>query len=885
MELLNRLSAPLVASFFLLFAARCEAQSLLSPASLQEREFPADLPFEDWNLSDERVANYIQDLIVHSGGVGLAIGLIFTITMVGILDMSHHTLRNHIEFSSFFHMCCWGMCCNCCRCCCFRKEKVRQWPCSKPDMRKYLMVLQIYWEKSFIIKSPWYDNVNSLFDDAVLSVQEAEDFVCSGQLPISLRSGQTLDDLREAAGGNTNILRSCGESSVGNFLFQVNSQINGTVDEALLIIDNLQQILILLDQSVEAIDNATLGYERQLDSINQLDLNTTQTEAEVSTLAGLGLFDVPTVDYNEVDNQDRINTIAAIQGTQVARYETKSSCRFHLYSKVRNELQQERNNILSDVDELQEQLLNSVAEMVSAESDIEDGQENTSGNETIVESVAALVYSISLICLLIMLVGYLLKRKWVMSVGAYIIFGLFIWMTFFFGLTLVSSMVFYDVCGCEGDYSIESCNTLNTIFTTNVRGTTQIGSSSVDLGETANQIVTCQSEFFPNGTYILDPETNFVDILGVIQVCTICLSTTRIELAESEAAFDPSPVQNGVNATLVVLELSILEASLLALQADLNSPLWTTFYSTTSPPDAATVTDNDNALLLIPSIQNRVSHQILVVTIDNDINVRIPAESAEQSARLSDAIGFLIAVDTTLIQAQDDLRAASDSLLSVVDFTLTVNRFTPCNFVGNACNALGILSTGGNARKADLSPRADCIDYQNEQKELENDVKDLVNDADDVKIRAAARQYSRTPTAIRMERRLTPQPPVTPPPAALVRKYSYTKDHVTPGLIVGDGNSVRPITPIMPRAAGDRSVERDTALFEVNADMSSASTRPSLTPRQTSTQQQPPSYQDAVEEALIFLDRHERTLSRIDNFKCNSPDLSNFVYKLARVGI
>mmetsp|Transcript_27819 Transcript_27819/g.38856 ORF Transcript_27819/g.38856 Transcript_27819/m.38856 type:complete len:477 (+) Transcript_27819:46-1476(+) len=476
-------------------------------------------------------------------------------------------------------------------------------------------------------------------------------------------------------------------------------------------------------------------------------------------------------------------------------------------------------------------------------------------------------------------------------------------MTFFFGLTLVSSMVFYDVCGCDGSYTIESCSTLNTIFTTNVRGTTQIGSSTVDLGETANQIVTCQSEFFPNGSYILDPETNFVDIFGVIQEFNftedvanvlpdienaaldlnqsslLVTAIDAINLAESAAVFDPSPVQNGVNATLVVLELSILQASLLALRADLNNPLWTTFYSTTSPPDAATVMDNDNALLLIPSIQNRV------VTIDIDINVRIPAESAEQSDRLSDAIGFLVAVDTTLLQAQDDLRSVSDSLLSVVDFTLTVNRFTPCNFVGNAYERVFVgtmcettfesvdaVSPGAIACLAAmllgfflLVAMRDCIDYQNEEKELDNDVKELVNDADDVKIRAAARQYSRTPTAIRMERRLTPQPPVTPPPAALVRKHSFTKDHITPGLIVGDeANSVRPITPVTPRIAGDRSVDRDAALIGINADMSSASTRPSLTPRQSSAHQQPPSYQDALEEAEFEKTFRKRTVSYVD---------------------
>eukprot|EP00467_Chlorarachnion_reptans_P007502 CAMPEP_0114518386 /NCGR_PEP_ID=MMETSP0109-20121206/18417_1 /TAXON_ID=29199 /ORGANISM="Chlorarachnion reptans, Strain CCCM449" /LENGTH=879 /DNA_ID=CAMNT_0001699005 /DNA_START=5 /DNA_END=2644 /DNA_ORIENTATION=+ len=831
------------------------------PASLGSRDFPADIPFEDWKF-EGRVATYVQELIVQSGGAGLGLGLIFSIAML-------------------FHMFCWGMCCNCCRCCCFKQDEIRECACSEKQNRKYLLILACLITLSsiggvvsiFFNTSTTFESIETSLTDVQLSVQDAENFICAGFVPTQLRAGSELSDLRTSAGGNVQLMARCDNGSVGAFMWQIDVRINNTFDFGLSIIDGTDQVLVLLNTTRDDLRNATDEYQRNLNLYNNLTTATLTAEDQTNTLRSKGKYQdqVPNVDYDQISTEELSEATSALTVANRAiveydqiRSDVSRTIKVDLQQNVGDELRRQRVNIITEISRIEVQLIDTVEDLVDAETTLEDNKEEVSQRESWAEPIVALIFAIGMICVIIMLVGYLIKRKWVITMGGYIIFSIFIWLCLALGLVLVFSMITYDSCGCEGDFTADGCKTTKTLFETNTDYSINIGETRVNLSSTITSLLLCPSRTNSTTNYVYSPDSNFIDILGVRQVFNMTsrvqspinrlrsasdelVKTSEIDLAiqlldqaRGLSYVEVSDLRNfNENGSIVLGNLTTLNVTLTELRDNESDPRWENLYYTTVPISSEARTNNTEALT---SLQ---SSYFAVLASETLLDSTIPAQQRQTNMSTERAIGNLREIDELLLSTRNDSRRIIDELESLVRFILEINRFTPCAFVGSFYSSVIITTYCETTYKAfdSISPGAitclasmllafflltgmrDCVDFHNEELEEENDpelrIKDVKDGKDELGHSPAAREapmvIAGASTQLN-EVELVPKPPPVaemeqepypdddfekdpPPPGAPPPDYGH--EEMGPQAVYGSRDAVQDIVEAEPEYRDD----------------------------------------------------------------------------------
>mmetsp|Transcript_2958 Transcript_2958/g.4353 ORF Transcript_2958/g.4353 Transcript_2958/m.4353 type:complete len:794 (+) Transcript_2958:37-2418(+) len=690
--------------FLSLFLAKVCAESALGesgPAAIGDRDFPSDLKFEDWTLSNDRVNQYVNDVITQSGGAGAGLGIIFSIAMT-------------------FHLFIWGFCC------CRRTPgnyPCGQTNCAKLEYKNYWRVLAVVTILTaiggtisiFINSSTVFESVIDVHQKAVNTLQDGEDFLCSGTLPGLVRGGSSINELRVQLGGNRALIALCTNNSVGNFLKQVDERVNNTVNSGLETIDSAQDILAALNSTRDSIQNVSDAIIDITTDVSTLFNETIDVNEKFAEIRGFGKYsnevpsDIDEVEQSTVDENDQAaqDSRDAVQDYENTYQDSFTTIRDQLGEEVRADLIDDRETILSDIAEVEEQVTGSVGDLVSYENDVNESEQNVSDNEEYGEPVLAAIYSLSVIFLILMFVGYMLKSRLIICIGAYAIYIFFFWLCLGFGLILVISMVTYDVCGCENTFTTGSCSDMMTVFETNTAGTVSVGDTSVELQETVQPILLCPD------TNSYSSDSNFIDILGVLQEFNFTSTVIKAIIDIEDAARKLNQTENldsaranvekavngssNTNFTEIfantdfdqtLVDLRSLNTTLAALQADTsasNTEWVNRYYIADTSEIALAEPNNTQAIANLGSIEtsiNTVQDILSVITNKQDALV----------VRADTVLDSLDDVQSTLNTTSDLVGNIGVNLRDLSGFILTINEFTPCGFVGNFYSGVVIES-------------------------------------------------------------------------------------------------------------------------------------------------------------------------------------------------
>mmetsp|Transcript_17963 Transcript_17963/g.36246 ORF Transcript_17963/g.36246 Transcript_17963/m.36246 type:complete len:421 (+) Transcript_17963:1392-2654(+) len=287
-----------------------------------------------------------------------------------------------------------------------------------------------------------------------------------------------------------------------------------------------------------------------------------------------------------------------------------------------------------------------------------------------------------------MLAGWFFSKRWPMCLGAYTILLLFMWLCLILGLFLILTMVTYDTCGCEGDYTQEGCKTLWTLLETNVGSTKyNINGQEVVLAAVIKNIFTCGVSESANGTYMYTPETNFVDVLNVLPAFNFSKDTakSRNQLLSS---VDQLNVTSSINQAVQYATQGMNSMAQVSVAANYNFTYDVQRYNylkseLQNPTRAPTYYPTFSAAT---NLQNIVRLTELTTTTYDFSSAYDTLESNKTSFNVTtlDIESQAQDIDTRVQNAQTSVRNSNQDLVDLIDFILSINRYTPCAIAGNA---------------------------------------------------------------------------------------------------------------------------------------------------------------------------------------------------------
>eukprot|EP00954_Amorphochlora_amoebiformis_P025469 1373229-Amorphochlora_amoeboformis.AAC.2 len=246
-------------------------------------------------------------------------------------------------------------------------------------------------------------------------------------------------------------------------------------------------------------------------------------------------------------------------------------------------------------------------------------------------------------------------------------------------------MLVYDICGCEGTYTVESCSTIFDLIRTNL-GTTsfKVSEKSVVLADVVS-VLKCPDHTNASGAYAYSPESNFIDILGVLDQFNftkdISKTTQDISSATSRLVVQDQLSSSKSNLTIAkqfILKIDVAQNYNFTVDQQNYTQLRTNlqanpapYYATYSP--AANAANIATLSRLMVRNQEMESQRDLLSTRKNEFN-----------SRVDELITKIDEISRTINETKESITVASTSITSTVDYVLTVNRYTPCGFIGNA---------------------------------------------------------------------------------------------------------------------------------------------------------------------------------------------------------
>eukprot|EP00471_Norrisiella_sphaerica_P005943 CAMPEP_0184484682 /NCGR_PEP_ID=MMETSP0113_2-20130426/6371_1 /TAXON_ID=91329 /ORGANISM="Norrisiella sphaerica, Strain BC52" /LENGTH=662 /DNA_ID=CAMNT_0026865777 /DNA_START=554 /DNA_END=2542 /DNA_ORIENTATION=+ len=540
-----------------------------------------------------------------------------------------------------------------------------------------------------------------MFDNLITTVQDAEDFFCAGQNDEDLRAGSSLEELKANYGGTAGMLARCTGNSLGEFLYGAQVKVNdtfGTVDSA---IDQMKEIITAVNNTIAKVDNSTeltLTINSTLYTLkNQSIFIATNILSINSTGSFVGYlpnpYGVPLP--NAVDAGAVITTKSGLDTARSRLVElrnTLSPTIMHdLDVTTRQSSSKSRGDITVAIISVGNSLLKSLSDYVSYESDIEDMRDTATSSESFGQYVMAAVYSTTVICLIVMLLGYLMKKRWPMCCGAYFIFGLFMWLAFVLGIFLLLSMLVYDLCGCEGTYTTAGCINIRTMIRVNMDSNFTVNDKSVNIGKKVEQIISCPVSETSSGDYIYTPESNFIDIFDIGQTFnyTDKVNSTVVELQNAAANLNASAATSAINqvetakTAMAYVEVGTTYnftqdgSQYRYLSQQLANPgNDPTYYPTPQPASV--------------KLQNRVYLSELD-TVNTEMEVErdnLLTYKVEFNASVDNIVTAIRTINSTVENAKIGLNNITVKIEELVDYITTINQYTPCGFIGTAYSNL-----------------------------------------------------------------------------------------------------------------------------------------------------------------------------------------------------
>mmetsp|Transcript_26058 Transcript_26058/g.41937 ORF Transcript_26058/g.41937 Transcript_26058/m.41937 type:complete len:817 (+) Transcript_26058:106-2556(+) len=657
------------------------------PATIGERDFPATVKFEDWS-DDSSVQTYTYELLVQTGGVGIGLGVLFSIFML-------------------FHLMCWGYCCECCRCFCFRKERLRSKSCWQQKYRicwlllaSLIIIIGIAGILLvFISSSTLYTNLDGLFDNVIKLLQDGEDFYCVGSVPATLRSGTSLEQIKADNGGTYGVLAKCSGSSVGKFLHTSLTNMNQTFESVINLIDTTQTIITAMNSTINAIDNSTTQCLSINATVYVLYNQSTFIKSHLDTIHGSGNFtnvlpasaSIPSVDQQDLiaPNSTRSYLVKAKNSLVTARNNILPTITYDLDVETRKSVDESWNSIYTSLINVGNSLLKQVKANVDMESDAEDGRDSATSTESWGQYVMAAVFAVSVVCLIIMFIGYTpCKKRWPMCCGAYMVFFFFAWLCFILGIFMLLSMIVYDSCGCDGTYTSAGCITMRTTIRTNSKYNFTINNVTANLAETIDKIITCPERTTANGLYDYSADSNFIDIFGLRNAFnyTDDVNDTIAELQQAKSTMN---VTTELNQAISQIDTAKSGIALVAVGRYYNFTQDHSKYVYTSSQLANPTNDPTYYPSHTPaSVKSENKIRVAELTgVNRDMETQrdlLEIYKFEFNTSCNNIVTDANLIDSSVNASRVAIDNATLQIEGFVGFIATINEYTPCGWIGNA---------------------------------------------------------------------------------------------------------------------------------------------------------------------------------------------------------
>ena len=663
--------------------------------------YQSKIPFSRWSLSDDTVYTYVYNLIEDSGGVGVGIGILFSIIM-------------------FLHAVCWGMCCEACRCLCTHKRVTRRSKCFAKRNRVYWLVFLITVIATaaggcvsiLVNSSTTYENVDTFFVHLIDTLKDAEDFLCAGPVTSQLRAGSTLEILRNTSEGNAALMAQCSNNSVGDFMHQVTTKLNSTFESSLSAIDTALTAIDTVNASLQHTNNgskqvfkinneADSANDAVVDLQNLLDYVHTKGKFGCCLITSDEVTGIPQSSFQNISDATASMNESLIDVNQMFNNVSRTITN-DLNVTARNSINENWRKIVTEITKVEVQMIDTVSELVDRETDLSDANDSVKSSESWGEPVMAAVYALSVCFLVIAMLGFVFKKRWMMSFGAWAILFVFVWMCFAWGILLVYTMINYDSCGCDGTYDSNACQTLMETIQTNIGANTsvKIGDTSVLLAPTIESLLECPVQSNDTVSYVYSAQSNFVDLLGAgqefnksadVQEPLSDLRTAKDDINQtvlivsaqnlmrnakiSVAAVDTT---NLYNSTTTRAQIRELNDTLRAMQINLNDANWAVLYYTALPASVPAQINNTIVLANVSQAETAVDR------VDDALKVQVPNAQAKFNASVDRAVASLDDTIAILNTTQSQTVQSINLVEELVDFIMRINRFTPCGWLGNA---------------------------------------------------------------------------------------------------------------------------------------------------------------------------------------------------------
>eukprot|EP00471_Norrisiella_sphaerica_P005755 CAMPEP_0184478080 /NCGR_PEP_ID=MMETSP0113_2-20130426/194_1 /TAXON_ID=91329 /ORGANISM="Norrisiella sphaerica, Strain BC52" /LENGTH=806 /DNA_ID=CAMNT_0026855735 /DNA_START=115 /DNA_END=2535 /DNA_ORIENTATION=- len=499
--------------FFLILSATNVAGNV---ADDQNRDIPENTMMKNWD--DE----YYNQVIVQSGGVGIGLAVIFSFFML-------------------LHLALWGYCGDWLRCGYFKYSQTsrsslfyntrNRWGVAVCGWVFFIVALAGVIAAG-VSHSAVYQELDVTFTDAENVLYNVNELQCKGPVSELLKEGKTINEIKDMYGGLFEALGTCDEASIGTLIKRAREGTDKVYLPTLGLIDQMQALVPALQKTIDGVEQMqalAVGINQTVAGMDKLNL------AVVSDLTALyasnGNFDglLPNVaDIPKPDATDKTASGIALREITEAKL-SLSSANSRIAPVVATDLGQSAKgtvgvaykDISTHADKLADQLMQNMGVIQERVEEVDEYHEQAEHVGYILKIVSSILFAIALAGLLSMLLGFHCVKQWPMMAGAYAIFAVTAWIFLFLGIALAGSMLLYDACGCEGDYSADGCMTMRTLIATNMGSkVAYIGENEYPIKPAVDQLLTCPIfgdgrvlDYYPNYT----PTSNYIDLLGAHQ--------------------------------------------------------------------------------------------------------------------------------------------------------------------------------------------------------------------------------------------------------------------------------------------------------------------------------------------------------------------------------
>jgi len=542
-----------------------------------------------------------------------------------------------------------------------------------------------------------YPKIDTMFDNVYDTISESENLMCPGSLPAAFASGMSEDQAVAQAGGSymASMGTCSGGTSLGSFLFKSAVKLNETTDSILNLIETSQNLLTALDEVESAVRNSSIlaknvsatlvtfetraaGVKTALDDIYQR--NPALNSGLITTSSAIP---TPTTQDKTTVSYIAEGLDSAAAGVKDARDTLDQPIATDLGVTARNDVQKAKKTMIDGLVSLAKNIVQGTEELADARKSVKSADDTVQGTASIGRYVMAAIYGVSVVILFQMLLGYVFGKRCCISCGGYESLLIFFWLSCLLGIFLVLAMILYDVCGCEGEYTVAGCLTMRTLISAN------IGNSSHSFGSGAqktivttasifddrNSLISCPDHTNATGFYEYSENSNFVDVLGIARAfnftgdiqpakdtLTSAVSKVDVPLTNETAALETAATSmNGVQVGLT----HNFSSDLRGYQDTLNlltSPQAPTAYPT--PPPVSVNQDN------IASLTNLTSLNMELESVRDTFAY----QRSQFGVRVDTALTNLRAVNTSLQELKTNLLVSADKLSELANHVMTINR-------------------------------------------------------------------------------------------------------------------------------------------------------------------------------------------------------------------